>query len=106
MLKIFGTMIQKGRNYNFPESIQIWRKGEKVPEWLSDRACITSIDMKLGYNLKYRNTTTGGYEILDSSGIDVLVRSKNIDDYICLGDNGKIFSLSPKQLNLLYKNER
>lgn len=98
-------MIQKGRNHDFPESIQIWKKGEKVPEWLSDRACIVSINMNTGYNLKYRNTTTGGYEILDSSGINVLVRAGSKDDYICKGDNGKFFSLSPKQLKLLYKNE-
>ena len=99
-------MIQKGRNNNYPESIKTWRRGEKVPEWLSDRAYISSIDINIGYNLKYRNTTTGGYEILDSSGIDVLVRAENKDDYICLGNNGKIFSLSPKQLKLLYKDEK
>lgn len=98
-------MIQKGRNNNYPESIRIWRRGEKVPEWLSDKAFISSIDIKTGYNLRYRNTTTGGYEILDSSGINVLVSVRNQSDYVCLGDNGRFFSLSPKQLKLLYKNE-
>lgn len=98
-------MIQKGRNNTYPQSIRIWKRGEKVPEWLSDKACVTSIDLKNGYNLKYRETTTGGYEVLDSSGINVLVRATSRNDYICLGDNGKFFSLSPEQLKLLYKNE-
>ena len=98
-------MIQKGRNNLYPQSIRIWKRGEKVPEWLSDRAFITSIDLKNGYNLKYRETTTGGYEILDSSGVNVLIRTIGREDYVCLGDNGRIFSLSPKQVKLLYKDE-
>ena len=99
-------MIQKGRNNNYPESIKTWKRGDKVPEWLSDRAFIVSIDLNNGYNLKYRNITTGGYEILDSSGVDVLVKVASQNDYVCFGNNGKIFSLSPKQLKLLYKNEK
>ena len=98
-------MIQKGRNNLYPKTIQVWKRGERVPEWLSDRACITSIDSNIGYNLKYRNTVSGGYEILDSSGVDVLVRAKDQGDYICLGDNGRFFSLSPRQLTLLYKED-
>jgi hypothetical protein len=98
-------MIQKGRNNNYPKSIKIWKRGDRVPEWLSDRAFIASIDLNKGYNLKYRNTTTGGYEILDSSGVSVLIKVTNQEDYVCLGDNGKIFSLSPKQLKLLYKKD-
>ena len=99
--------IQRGRNDLYPKTIKIWQRGNKIPEWLSDRACITSINLKNGYNLKFRNTTNGGYELLDSSGVNVLVQVKNLDNYVCLGDNGKIFSLSPTQLNLLYKeNEK
>ena len=98
-------MIQKGRNNSYPQTIQVWRRGELVPEWLSDRACIVSIDLNTGYSLRYRDTVSGGYEILDSSGIDVLVRTERKEDYICFGDNGKIFSLSPKQIKLLYRNE-
>lgn len=100
-------MIQKGRNSSYPQTIEVWKRGEKVPEWLSDKACITSIDLKNGYNLKFRNTTDGGYELFDSSGIGILIRVKDKNDYICLGDDGKFLSLSPKQLNLLYKkNEK
>jgi hypothetical protein len=96
--------IQKGRNKNFPLKIKIWKRGDVIPEWLSDRACISSIDLINGYNLRYRNLTSGGYEILDSSGVSTLVFVKKKDHYVCLGD-GKIFSLSPEQLNLLYKKD-
>lgn len=98
-------MIQKGRNNFYPQSIRVWKRGEPIPEWLSDRACITAIDLNFKYSLKYRDTTKGGYEIFDSSGLNVLVRAESKEDYICLGDNGKLFSLSPKQLELLYKKE-
>ena len=95
-------MKQKGRNDKYPKEIEIWRSGEKVPEWLLNVAQIVGIDESFGtYILGTNKLSSGGYEIKDSSGQGVLVHVWNDDDFVCYGD-GKIFSLSPKQLKLLY----
>ena len=38
------TYKQRGRNDKYPAKIEVWRIGEKVPEWLSDRAKVKFID--------------------------------------------------------------
>jgi hypothetical protein len=95
-------MKQRGRNSNYPDEIQTWRKGERVPEWLSNVAAIVGIDDKKGsYILDTIPNSAGGFEIKESSGTNVLVRVAKVEDYVCYGD-GKIFTLNPIQLNLLY----
>lgn len=95
-------MKQKGKNSNYPEEIQTWRKGERVPEWLSNVAAIVGLDDgKNSYILDTIPNSFGGFEIKESSGKNVLVSVSRAEDYVCYGD-GKIFTLNPIQLNLLY----
>jgi hypothetical protein len=96
-------MKQKGENSKYPKTIETWKRGEPVPEWLSDRAKILGIDEKTRAGLlEFTPNTTGGYEIKDSSGQRALVSVKNPKDFVCFGDNNSIFALSPEQLTLLY----
>lgn len=92
--------VQSGRNDKYPKQIETWRKGESLPSWISDNCKIIGME---GTNLipEIRGVHGGGYEIVRENG-SALVSTKNEKDYICLGD-GKIFSLTEKQLNLLYK---
>lgn len=99
-------MIQRGRNEKYPEKIEVWRKGSKVPEWLSDRAKIDMLD--LGNEdkiLKITELSSGGYELFDSSGKNVLVKVPEENGYVCFG-NSKIFALKERELELLYKEEK
>ena len=96
-------MKQKGRNDRYPRTIQTWRKGEVVPEWLSDIAKIAGLVGKSGNpSLDVIPITSGGYQIRDSSGTGILISVSNERDYVCRGDDGKLFTLSPTQLKLLY----
>ena len=95
--------IQRGENKNYPNQISTWRLGEKIPEWLSDQAKIKFIDGEGNLTLDWLETSTGGVEIQDSTGLNVLVRLKTKDSILCFStDTNKIFSLTPIQYNLLY----
>lgn len=96
--------VQKGRNDLYPKAVTTWRLGEQVPEWLSDQAKIVAWDNILGSaQLDLRRTSTGGYEILDASGREVVVRTKGKDDFVCKDYNGtKVLSLTPMQFKHLY----
>lgn len=98
--------IQSGSNPSYPKEIITWTWGSKVPEWLSDISKVSFIDGNGNITLEYRDTSTGGVEIISSNGLDVLVRLNSKSDLICkstdlLGD--KPFVLSKVQLDLLYK---
>ena len=93
---------QRGENSKYPEEISIWRKGDPVPSWLSDRAKVKFLDGDGNITLERRNLADGGYELLDSSGLNVLVRTTGQGDYICYGEN-RIFVLTPRQFEILYK---
>ena len=96
---------QRGRNNKYPESILIWRPEEDVPEWLSDRAKVVSVDLATGEKqLKINSLSSGGIEIYSSDNTSALVRTAGPDSYVCFGDN-KVFSLTETQLNLLYRDE-
>lgn len=98
--------IQKGRNDKYPKEIKVWYLGLPVPEWLSDIAKVSSIDGDTGEaNLSLTYTNKGGYELYESGGKGVLIRTKGKEDYICLGDSGYLFPLTPTQFNLLYRPE-
>lgn len=98
-------MKQRGRNKAYPERVEVWRKGEDVPEWLSDRAKVISVDLGTGKKiLKIVNLSSGGIEILSSDGVNCLVKTVGEDDLICFGDN-RVFSLTPIQAKLLYMEE-
>lgn len=98
---------QSGYNDKFPGSIKVWRVGDKIPEWLSDRAKIEFVDGDGNLTLSTLETSTGGIEIMDSSGKNVLIKLNNKSDYLCISEDesGNIFSLSEKQINLLYKKK-
>ena len=82
---------QKGTNSAFPQEVETWIWGEDIPEWLSD--------------LEHRDLSSGGYELLDSSGQHTLVRASSKKDYICRDlskKKGGLFVLTPLQFNLIY----
>lgn len=95
--------IQSGRNEKYPSQIETWQKGEiPLPSWISDNCKIAGIE---GTNLIpcFRGIFGGGYEIVREGG-QSLVSTKSEKDFICFGD-GKIFSLTPEQLKLLYQQK-
>lgn len=97
-------LIQRGRNNKYPKIIETWKLGESVPEWLSDRSKVELVD--LGNEDKKLKTTplsSGGYEIYDASGKNVLTRVPD-NGLVCFGDN-YIFSLSSDEIELLYEEE-
>ena len=96
---------QSGHNDAYPNTINTWRYGEPVPEWLSDRVKIVAIDSETGNPLiDMTETTSGGFEVKDSTGEKVLFRTSDRHDYICFGDS-KIFVLTTIQLGLLYEED-
>ena len=97
-------MIQRGMNNLYPEKIETWKVGEKVPEWLSDNAKVLSLDDEGNIRLDTNKLSTGGIAIKNSSGFGVLVELKTINSIVCYSP-GKIFSLKPEQLELLYVEE-
>lgn len=96
-------MIQRGKNNKYPEQIEIWKLGNKVPEWLSDICKVDFVDGEGNLTLNLTETTTGGYELKTSDGKNTLIVVNNKKDYICYCPGTKIFVLSEAQLNLLYK---
>ena len=97
---------QKGRNNKYPDEIWTWRLGEIVPEWLSDIAKVSYLEGQDGnIQLEIVSSSTGGYELKESSGLIVLVKARGREDFICMGtDKRSIFSLSPLKLKLLYND--
>ena len=57
------TYKQRGKNNKYPAKIEVWRIGEKVPEWLSDRAKVKFIDGEGNVTLDRRDRGDGSYEI-------------------------------------------
>ena len=93
---------QRGRNNKYPEKIETWKIGEKVPIWLSDRARIKFIDGNGNMTLDRRDRGDGSYEIIEASGIQTLVTVKERNGVVCFGD-GRVFSLRERQLEILYE---
>lgn len=97
---------QSGFNPNYPDTIEVWEYGaSSVPDWVSDKSKVTFIDGIGNVTLETHDTSTGGVEIIDSTGTAPLVRLKSKTDLICRDpeDDIHIFILSRIQLNLLYK---
>ncbi len=99
---------QRGYNDTFPEEVTTWKYGDDVPEWLSDLAKVACIDSNTHrISLETRDTNTGGFEILESSGQRVLVRLESRTDILCkaMSGDGKqitLFSMTPRQFDLIY----
>lgn len=96
-------MIQRGYNPKYPENIDTWKIGDKVPEWLSDRASVKFIDGEGNITLNINQINTGGFEIKNSGNQGILIKTDTPDSLICFSQGYGIFKLRPKQLNLLYK---
>lgn len=117
---------QRGYNCLYPPVIEIWRLGEKVPEWLSDRAAIQFIDGEGNITLKTRGISKGGFEIIEAGTGEVLVRVGSKDGFVYFpilselknypapnlaepwtqSPSTKVIgSLTPTQLKLLYTYE-
>lgn len=110
---------QRGYNCAWPYEIETWKWGEKIPEWLSDKAGIEFMDGEGNITLKTRNLSKGGVEILEAGSSQALVRLESKEDlvYISLPRIGlpeippefsptpfhTIKSISLTQLNLLYE---
>lgn len=99
------TYKQYGYNSKYPDKIETWQWGEKVPEWISDKAKVTFIDGEGNITLESRDINTGGIEIMASSGTDVFIKLESKSDIVCKDteDSNNIIVLSPIQLNLLYE---
>ena len=97
------TYIQSGKNDAWPEEIEVWKLGDPIPEWLSDQGKVSFIDGEGNITLETHETSSGGLEIVASGGTGTLVIMKDKKDYVAHGGDGRIFSLSDIQLNLLYK---
>ena len=95
---------QRGYNGKYPREIETWQHGEHVPEWLIRLAKVKFIDGEGNVTLEFRETSVGP-ELLESSGRNPLVKMREKSDFICLGDD-HIFSLTEKQINLLYEQSR
>lgn len=93
---------QKGKNSKYPDSISVWFLKDKhnIPYWLTESAAILGFDEFDDYPI----LDIRGNSIQRSDGKGFLVVFTSEEDCICFGDN-KIFSLTPKQLEILYKKE-
>jgi hypothetical protein len=85
-------------------TVETWKYSDPVPEWLSDRAKINAIDSNTGNPLiDITETNTGGYEVKDSTGRDILFRTKNRNDLVCFcSKTNRIFVLTSIQAHLIY----
>lgn len=92
---------QRGRNTKYPETIETWKLGEKVPSWLSNVCAVKEVDKGGNIKLDMRETDGGGYELIASGVNQILVKVKGSDDYVCFGDS-RVFTLTQKQIELLY----
>ena len=91
---------QTGRNEKYPKEIITWKRGDKVPQWLSDVCNIIKVDEKGEPELDIRESGDG-YELITSGTNQVIVKVAHKDDFVCFGDR-KIFTLTKKQKELLY----
>lgn len=96
---------QSGKNDKYPEEILVWRVNDtkNIPEWIVDNCKVKNIteDQII---IDTRNTNTGGLEFLTSGSNGVLFSTKTKEDYACYDPKTKkIFSLTEKQLELLYE---
>lgn len=100
---IKDTVIQRGDNSDYPKKATIWKIGDPIPEWLSDRAKVSGMNSNGEPFLEMRNGKSGNIEIMDSGGRSVLVKLKDKNSYVLFSSTHPIISLTEHQLKLLYK---
>lgn len=95
---------QIGYNNKYPIIVETWKIGEKIPDWLSDVSKVSFIDGNGDVTLDWIKNDTGGVEIKDSTGINILIKTDKATDIICKDiNNSNIFHLSKEQFDLLYE---
>ena len=97
------SVTQTGDNPGYPKKAEVWKFGDPVPEWLSDRAQVKELSEKGEPVLETRRCTTGEIEIIEAGGRGVLVRVKNKDSIVLFSETHPLISLTPHQLELLYE---
>ena len=95
-------VIQKGYNPDYPKEAYIWTPNQPIPEWMIDRAKISGFNESGEPILCTRSKSSGGIEILDSSGKEVLVSIRTKDSWILYSSSHPLMSVTPHQLELLY----
>lgn len=98
----YNKIKQKGYNPDYPKVAEVWKYGDPIPEWLSDRAEIKGLDKEGKPVLDVRKETTGEIEILESGKRNILVKLKSEDSVLLYSETHPIISLTPHQLELLY----
>lgn len=93
---------QVGYNPDYPMEADIWTLSQPVPEWISDRAKISEVNESGEPIVLTRKKSSGGLDIFDSSGREVLVSLDTEDSYILYSKTHPLISLTPHQLDLLY----
>lgn len=102
MKQRYNTVTQKGNNPDYPKEAYIWTLSEEVPEWISDRAKISGFKETGEPILMIRRKSSGGLELLDSSGKETLISLKTEDSWVLFSSSHPLISLTPHQLELLY----
>jgi hypothetical protein len=98
-------MTQRGMNDIYPDEIETWKLGDKIPEWLSDKAQVIFIDGEGNLTLNIRDLNSGGKEIIGSDGKSILVKMETPKSLVCYSPRRPIFSLRQEQIDLLYESE-
>lgn len=93
---------QKGYNPDYPVEAYIWTPTQPIPEWMIDRAKISGFNESGEPILCTRLKSSGGIDILDSSGKNVLVSLVTEDSWILYSSSHPLMSVTPHQLELLY----
>lgn len=95
---------QLGFNSKYPYEVEVWSPNDKdIPEWMTDRCKVRNITLDGEIILDTRRTSSGNIEYIKiGTNSSLLIVSPN--DSICFDQiTGKLFSLTPDQLNILYR---
>lgn len=95
---------QRGWNPDYPATVDVWRYGEPIPEWLSDQVRIEEISEEGNPIMTERRTNSGYIEIIGSDGTSVVVRLRNTESVIIYSSTHPLISLTSHQFELLYED--
>lgn len=93
--------VQAGYNNKYPIKISTWTFNNPAPSWLSDISRVNYLDQDGRIFITTKQYSSDSFSIIAADSVSNLIVVKN-NNIVCFGDN-KLFQLSPKQLELLYK---
>ena len=102
-MKHLYDITQRGLNPDYPKEAYIWTPTEPIPEWISDRAKIEGFKDTGEPLLSVRPRTSGGMDILDTTGKEALVTLETPDSFVLYSSTHPLMSVTPHQLELLYE---